>query len=69
MPRCPFCSYEGSEESFKLVKGPWKFRFYTVRSFECSKCHSVFNYYYGVSSRGKTSEYAIKIRPRGENSG
>ena len=62
--RCPFCGYETDVSAFKLLREPWRFRFYTVRMLECPKCHKVFNYYFGVSPRGKRSEYVIKIRPR-----
>jgi len=65
MVRCPFCNYEANESKFKLLKDPWKFRFYTVKIFECPKCHGVFNYYYGISPKsGKVSEFVIKIKPR-----
>jgi len=55
MLRCPFCGYEGSEESFKLVKGHSKFRFYNVKMFGCPKCYRSFNYYHGVSTRTSKS--------------
>ena len=61
--RCPYCGYEASEADFKLVKGPWRFRFYAVKMFECPRCHGVFNYYHGVSPRsGKVSEFVIRVR-------
>ena len=64
MVKCPYCGYEADVSSFKLLRKPWKFQFYTVTMLECPKCHGVFNYYSGVSSRGKKSEYVIRIRPR-----
>ncbi|MEL9941010.1 MAG: hypothetical protein QW348_06835 [Ignisphaera sp.] len=65
MVKCPFCGYDSSEEGFKLLRKPWKFRFYTVKRIECPKCHGVFNYYYGVSPRSnKVSVFVIRVRPR-----
>jgi len=65
MVRCPFCGYEADVSRFKLLRDPWRFRFYEVKMLECPKCRGIFNYYYGVSPRtGKVSEYVIKIRPR-----
>jgi len=61
MVKCPFCGYEADVSKFKLLKEPWKFRFYTVKMLECPKCHKVFNYYYGVSPKGKVSEYVIRV--------
>ncbi|AWR96154.1 hypothetical protein DFR86_00400 [Acidianus sulfidivorans JP7] len=47
-------------ENFKLLKDPWKYRFYEVRRLECPKCHGIFNYYKGVSPKsGKISEFTI----------
>jgi uncharacterized C2H2 Zn-finger protein len=31
---------------------------------ECPRCHGVFNYYRGVSPKGKGSEFVIRVRPR-----
>lgn len=31
---------------------------------ECPKCNGIFNYYKGVSSKGKTSEFVIRIKPK-----
>jgi uncharacterized C2H2 Zn-finger protein len=31
---------------------------------ECPKCNDIFNYYKGVSSKGKTSEFVIRIKPK-----
>jgi len=65
MVKCPYCGYEGELQNFKLLREPWKFRFYTVRILECPSCHSMFNYYYGVSPRsGKVSEFVIKVKPK-----
>jgi transposase-like protein len=66
MVKCPYCGYEAEVDKFKLVRKPWKFRFYTVRMLECPKCHRIFNYYYGISPRKKKAiEFTIKVRPRG----
>jgi len=62
--RCPFCGYEADLNQFKLLRNPWKFRFYEVKMLECPKCSGVFNYYSGVSPKGKRSEFIIKIKPR-----
>ena len=64
MVRCPYCGYEADLSGFKLLREPWKFRFYIVRMLECPRCHCVFNHYSGVSPRGKRSEFIIRIRPR-----
>jgi uncharacterized Zn finger protein len=58
--KCPYCSFEGE---FKVLK-TWKFRFYDVKMLRCLKCNGIFNYYYGVSPRGKVSEFVIRINPR-----
>jgi len=60
MVKCPYCGYEGG---FRLIKN-WRFKFYDVKMFECPKCHSVFNHYAGVSVKGKTSEFVIKVKPK-----
>ncbi len=64
MVKCPYCGYEADESMFKLLRDPWRFRFYTVKMLQCSKCNGVFNYYCGVSSRGRKSEFVIRVRPR-----
>lgn len=64
MVKCPYCGYEGEVSSFKMLRRPWRFRFYEVNMLECPKCHSVFNYYHGVSPRGRMSEFTIRVRPR-----
>ncbi len=66
MVKCPYCGYEVDVSSFKLIRKPQKFCFYTVKMLECPKYHGVFNYYHGVSPRScKVSEIFIKIEPRG----
>jgi len=60
--KCPFCDYDGE---LKEVRAPWKFGFYTVKMFECPRCHGVFNHYYGISPRtSRVSEFVIRVRPR-----
>jgi hypothetical protein len=61
MVKCPYCGYEGK---FILIKN-WRFRFYDVIMINCPKCNGVFNHYAGVSAKGKTSEFVIKVKPRG----
>jgi transcriptional regulator NrdR family protein len=58
MVKCPYCDYEGE---FKLIKN-WRFRFYDVKRLECPKCNGRFNYYVGVSVKGKTSKFVIKVK-------
>jgi len=58
--KCPYCGFEGG---FKLLK-TWRFGFYDVSMLECPKCGGRFNYYIGVTSEGKRSEFVIKVRPR-----
>jgi uncharacterized C2H2 Zn-finger protein len=31
---------------------------------ECPRCHKVFNYYSGVSPKGKKSEFVVRVKPR-----
>jgi transposase-like protein len=57
MVKCPFCNFEGK---FKELKS-WKFRFYDVKLFECPICGKKFNYYLGISPKGKSSEFVIRI--------
>ena len=64
MVKCPFCGYEANISQFKLLRNTWKFRFYEVKMLECPKCHGVFNYYYGISSKNQAIEFTIKIKPR-----
>lgn len=65
MVKCPFCYYEADISHFKLLRDPWRFRFYDVRMLECPKCHGVFNYYRGLSPRSnRTSEFVIRIKFR-----
>ncbi|MEM1510687.1 MAG: hypothetical protein QW290_09080 [Sulfolobales archaeon] len=64
MVRCPFCGFESSLEGLKKVREPWRFRFYEVKMLECPKCRGVFNYYEGISPRGKRFSFTIKMRPR-----
>jgi hypothetical protein len=60
MVKCPYCGYEGE---FKLIKN-WRFRFYDIKRLEYPKCNNVFNHYAGVSAKGKTSDFVIKVKPR-----
>jgi len=58
--KCPYCGFEGELRSLKT----WRFRFYDVSMLECPKCGGRFNHYVGVTSRGKHSEFVIRVRPR-----
>jgi len=65
MARCPYCGYGADVSGFRLLRSPWRYRFYEVRMLECPKCHGVFNYYYGVSPQmGKVSEFTVRVKPR-----
>jgi len=65
MVKCPFCGYEADVSEFKLLREPWRFRFYEVKMLECPKCKGVFNYYAGRSPKsGSVSEFYVQIRPR-----
>jgi len=59
MVKCPYCGYDECE----VIK-TWKFRFYNVEMLQCPKCNGIFNYYKGVSSKGKWSEYVIRVKPK-----
>jgi len=48
MARCPFCGYEADASGFRLLRSPWRFRFYEVKRLECPRCGGVFNYYHGM---------------------
>lgn len=63
--KCPFCDFLSDESAYRSLRETWKFNFYTVRRFECPNCSGVFNYYEGVSPRGKHSVFVIRVRPRG----
>ena len=65
MTKCPYCGYEADLSEFKLLREPWRFRFYEVRMLSCPRCGGVFNYYIGRSPRsGRMSEFYVRIRPR-----
>jgi len=64
MVKCPYCGYESNINEFKLLRDPWRFRFYKVRMLQCPKCHGVFNHYYRLSSKDKDVKFAIKVKPR-----
>ena len=58
MVKCLHCGYEAELSEFKLLREPWKFRFYEVKMLSCPKCKGVFNYYAGKSPRsGKMSNF------------
>jgi len=64
MVKCPYCGYEAKVENFRLIKPPWKFRFYEVKSLECPRCNGIFNYYSGISPKGRKVEFTIRMKPR-----
>lgn len=63
MVKCPHCGFESIENNFKLLRNPWRFRFYTVKKYECPRCLGVFQYYSGVSPSGREVEFTIRIKP------
>jgi hypothetical protein len=65
MVKCLFCGFETSEQSFKLLKGSWIFRFYSMEIVIFPRCRGVFNYYRGVSLQmGGVSEFTVRIWPK-----
>jgi len=62
--QCPYCGYKARVTSFKLLRKPWRFRFYTVKRLQYPKCGGIFNYYKGVSLTGKKSEFTIRVKPK-----
>ncbi len=62
--KCPFCGFEADVSSFKLLREPWRFRFYEVRMLKCPRCRNVFNYYEGTSPRGRHTVFVVKVKPR-----
>jgi len=51
MARCPYCGHEADVSGFRLLRSPWRFRFYEVKRLECPRCGRVSNYYRGVSPK------------------
>ncbi|MEM3028377.1 MAG: hypothetical protein QW220_06600 [Candidatus Bathyarchaeia archaeon] len=41
MAKCPICGGEFKSEPFKT----WKFRFYTLKRYQCNLCNAKFNLY------------------------
>ncbi|MEM1822415.1 MAG: hypothetical protein QXK60_06665 [Zestosphaera sp.] len=66
MIKCPHCGYEGNEKSFKLLREPWKYGYYTAKQFECPTCNKKFRYYEGVSPSGRHVEFYIP-KPKTES--
>ncbi len=64
MPKCPYCGFDGDLASFEQPRSPWRFRFYAVYRLKCPKCGGVFQYYEGVSPKGKRSAFTVRVRPR-----
>jgi len=60
MVRCPVCNSEFEAEPLKT----WRFRFYSVKRFQCPKCGGVFNHYSGVSPKGRRAEFVIRVKTR-----
>ena len=58
--KCPYCGFEGKFNVLKM----WKYGFYDVSRLKCPKCGGRFNYYIGVTSKGKRSEFVIRGRPK-----
>jgi len=64
MVKCSYCNYEDNVLEFEPLREPWKFGFYIVRMLECLKCDGIFNYYSGVSPKGRKSEFMIMLGGR-----
>jgi transposase-like protein len=64
MVKCPYCDSEGGFEFLK----EWRYRFYRVVAYRCPKCNGKFNYYRGVSPKGRQIEYTIRVKPRARRS-
>jgi len=62
--KCPYCGYEGEASEFRLLKSPWRFRFYEVKMLECSRHREVFNYYGVRLKSNRVSKFVIRVRPR-----
>ena len=60
MVKCPHCGFEGIDRAFTLLK-TWKYGYYNVKRLQCPICSGKFNYYHGVSPRGKTIEFVIRV--------
>jgi len=60
MAKCPYCGFDGELKELKR----WRFRFYDVRLLECLKCGGRFNFYSGITRKGRPSEFTIKVKPR-----
>ena len=49
MQKCPYCNYSGEF----IVLSTWKFTFYNVKRLMCPNYKGIFNYYSGISPKGK----------------
>jgi len=58
MIKCPYC---GFENEFKLIK-TWKYSWWDVYFYECSRCGNKFRYQ--VDPEGKKKSFMIKIGAR-----
>jgi hypothetical protein len=54
----PYCSFEGE---FKLLK-TWRYRWWNVHLYECSKCGGRFRYQ--VDPTGKYKNYIMRVGAR-----
>jgi len=61
----PLRGYGADVSGFRLLRSPWRFRFYEVKRLERPRCGKAFNHYCGVTSGGREVEFTIRIRPRG----
>jgi len=53
--RCPYCDFEGE---FKLIK-TWRYRWWDVYFYECSRCSGKFRYQADPS--GKRKSYVMRV--------
>ena len=56
--KCPYCGFEGE---FKPLK-TWRYRWWNVYFYECSRCKAHFASY--VDPEGKRKSFVIPFKPR-----
>jgi hypothetical protein len=60
MVKYPFCGGEFQVQPLKT----WRFRFYSVESFQRPKRNGILNHYSRIRPKGGKSEFVIRVRPR-----
>ena len=59
MVKCPYCDFEGE---FKLLE-TWKYKWWNVYFYECSKCGRRFRYQ--IDPEGRRKSYVIRVGVKG----